>query len=148
MKALNLKPHVCGATKSKTKTLCSAADIEGHCGIDNKVHTRSILNTHHHSLTPSQFYLLDFSRTMPPAQPDLQFHNGHLYRLLRYELVSKYPHPLCSDAYSGFIMHDKKLVRNRPMLVCVCVHSHAFMSIHVYLCYMNRPSAGRSQQRD
>ena len=37
MKHLNLKPHVCGANKKKTKVLCSAADIEGHLGKDGKV---------------------------------------------------------------------------------------------------------------
>ena len=37
MVSLNLKEHVCGAVKSKTKTLCSAADVEGHLGTDQKV---------------------------------------------------------------------------------------------------------------
>ena len=36
-KALNLKSHVCGCVKSKTKKLSSAADIEGHLGTDGKV---------------------------------------------------------------------------------------------------------------
>jgi hypothetical protein len=36
-KALNLKPHVCGGVKGKTKKLSSAADIEGHLGTDKKV---------------------------------------------------------------------------------------------------------------
>ena len=37
MKRLNLKPHVCGAIKFRTRMLCSAADIEGHFGTDGKV---------------------------------------------------------------------------------------------------------------
>ncbi len=37
MGQLNLKPHLCGANKSNAKVLCSAADIEGHLGIDQKV---------------------------------------------------------------------------------------------------------------
>ena len=37
MKELNLKPHICGAFKGKTKKLWSAADIEGHVGLDGKV---------------------------------------------------------------------------------------------------------------
>ena len=58
-----------------------------------------------------QFYLLDFSRTLPPVTPSPTFVNGHLYRLFRQEFVAKYPHRLCSDAYSGFIMHDPHMVR-------------------------------------
>ena len=34
---LNLQPHICGASKGKTKRLWSAADIEGHVGADGKV---------------------------------------------------------------------------------------------------------------
>ena len=58
-----------------------------------------------------QFYLLDFSRTMPPVRPSKKFYNGHLHRLFRRELVVKYPKRLCSDAFSGFIIHDPKIVR-------------------------------------
>ena len=36
-KTLNLKSHLCGCVKSKTKKLSSAADIEGHLGTDGKV---------------------------------------------------------------------------------------------------------------
>ena len=88
--SLNLKAHECGAVRNATKVLHSAADIEGHLGFDGK------------------FYLLDFSRTMPPVRPDARVLNGHLYQLFRREFVTLYPVPLCSDAYSGFIMWDKK----------------------------------------
>ena len=37
MVPLNLKPHVCGGVRGRVRTLCSAADIEGHCGTDRKV---------------------------------------------------------------------------------------------------------------
>ena len=66
---------------------------------------------------------------MPPVTPDQGFPNGHLYRLFRFffewlkkkknfshrranrrEFVVSYPTPLCSDAYSGFIMHDPNTV--------------------------------------
>ena len=47
---------------------------------------------------------------MPPETPDSRFVNGHLYRLLRPEFVMKYSRPLCSDAFSGFIIHDKNAV--------------------------------------
>jgi hypothetical protein len=43
----------------------------------------------------------------------VRFQNGHLHRLMRPEFVGKYSKPLCSDAYSGFIMHD-------PKMVCIC----------------------------
>eukprot|EP00007_Cunea_sp_BSH-02190019_P003726 CAMPEP_0174236740 /NCGR_PEP_ID=MMETSP0417-20130205/5774_1 /TAXON_ID=242541 /ORGANISM="Mayorella sp, Strain BSH-02190019" /LENGTH=1527 /DNA_ID=CAMNT_0015315423 /DNA_START=44 /DNA_END=4627 /DNA_ORIENTATION=- len=87
---LNLKPHWCGATKECRKRLWAAADVEGHLGDDKK------------------FYVLDFSRTLPPAFPDPNCYNGHLFQLLRKEFVSTYPKPLCSDAISGFIVTDSK----------------------------------------
>ena len=47
---LNLKSHTCGMYD--TTELASAADVEGHRGSDGK------------------YYLLDFSRTLPPVRPD------------------------------------------------------------------------------
>ena len=85
-KSLNLKPHLCGFLAPVRLT--SAADIEGHLGTDGK------------------YYLLDFSRTMPPVTPDKRFHNGHLYRLFRREFLVKYGRPLCSDAFSSFVIKD------------------------------------------
>mmetsp|Transcript_45725 Transcript_45725/g.115084 ORF Transcript_45725/g.115084 Transcript_45725/m.115084 type:complete len:937 (+) Transcript_45725:35-2845(+) len=87
-KISNIKEHVCGVEKGKGVLLHSAADIEGHIGLDKR------------------YYLLDFSRTMPPVTPDPRFKSGHLYRLFRPEFVKAYPHPLCPDAYSGFILAD------------------------------------------
>jgi hypothetical protein len=50
---LNLKPHlVSDQQRSTSKLFYSAADVEGHRGIDNRL------------------YLLDFSRTFPPETPD------------------------------------------------------------------------------
>lgn len=85
---LNLRGHVCGGDQARTQRLHAAADVEGHLGHDGK------------------FYLLDFSRTMPPMLPDPNFVNGHLYRLFRREFVVGYRKPLCSDAFSGFIRCD------------------------------------------
>jgi hypothetical protein len=87
---LNLKAHICGGIKKRAKKLHSAADVEGHCGHDGN------------------FYLLDFSRSMPPVKPSPSHLNGHLYQLFRREFVANYPTPLCSDAYSGFIRWDPK----------------------------------------
>ena len=87
----------------RIKRFATAVDTEGHRGIDGK------------------FYLLDFSRTMPPVDPLLPtpvtffggggeeveeerggevVQNGHLFRLFRREFVRMYEKPLCPDAYS------------------------------------------------
>mmetsp|Transcript_7050 Transcript_7050/g.17843 ORF Transcript_7050/g.17843 Transcript_7050/m.17843 type:complete len:699 (+) Transcript_7050:175-2271(+) len=88
-KAMNIKPHLCGVDRDKPGVrLYSAADIEGHKGTDGR------------------YYLLDFSRTMPPVKPIPEMPRAHLYRLFRPEFVKKYPIPLCPDAYSGFVNAD------------------------------------------
>jgi len=84
---LNLREHCCGP---KQQRLYSAADIEGHLGSDEYL------------------YLLDFSRTFPPVQPDCRVKNGHLFQMFRPEFVADYPTALCPDAYTGFIQHDPK----------------------------------------
>jgi len=68
--------------------LHSAADIEGHKGTDGN------------------FYLLDFSRVMPPCPPEPTIPASHLFQLFRPEFVKKYEEPLCSDAFSGFVLAD------------------------------------------
>jgi hypothetical protein len=95
---LNLRPHLCGAKAEQVKELWCAADIEGHVGFDKHL------------------YLLDFGRAMPPVTPNKKFHNGHIYQLFRREFVASYTTPLCSDAYSGFVMHDpNRLEFNRDV---------------------------------
>eukprot|EP01127_Copromyxa_protea_P011133 TRINITY_DN2779_c1_g2_i1.p1 TRINITY_DN2779_c1_g2~~TRINITY_DN2779_c1_g2_i1.p1 ORF type:complete len:1346 (-),score=201.42 TRINITY_DN2779_c1_g2_i1:119-3904(-) len=69
----------------RTELMYSPADLEGHKGYDGR------------------FYLLDFSRVLPPETPNPLFKNSHLSRLLRPEFVKEYHKPLCSDAFSGFI---------------------------------------------
>ena len=56
-KLLNLKPHYVGSFQNR-KYLWMAGDVEGHLGRDNR------------------FYLIDFSRTLPPTQPDTKIHSG------------------------------------------------------------------------
>lgn len=96
---LNLKSHICGLKTTGGrrlngwKELHSAADIEGHLGMDN------------------QFYLLDFSRTMPPEYPVKSKKGAHLYQLLRPEFVRFYHIPLCPDAFSGFQLADASSLR-------------------------------------
>ena len=87
---LNLRQHICGSDK-KVEKLWVAADIEGHVGVDG------------------QRYLLDFGRAMPPVTPNKNFYNCHIYQLFRREFVAAYKKPLCSDAYSGFVIHDSNL---------------------------------------
>ena len=89
-KMLNLRPHLCGL--NDTKELAAAADVEGHRG------------------KGGEYYLLDFSRTLPPVKPDPhRYVNSHLYYLFRKEFVAGYSKSsLCSDAYSSFIINDPK----------------------------------------
>lgn len=82
---LNVKPHVAGVDNATSKLLYSAADIEGHVGRDGR------------------FYLIDFSRTFPCETVDRAESGSNLTKLFRAEFVRRYPIPLCSDAYSGFV---------------------------------------------
>jgi hypothetical protein len=50
-KIMNIKDHRCGLNPDTSKTLSSPADLEGHYGTDGR------------------FYLLDFSRVLPPETP-------------------------------------------------------------------------------
>ena len=91
---INIKTHICGLVgpsgrrRKGWKMLHSPADIEGHRGFDN------------------HYYVLDFSRVLPPETPDPRVRSCHLYRLFRPEYVKAYETPLCSDAFSGFIQAD------------------------------------------
>ena len=116
-KKLNLKKHVCGVYSKNSKTLCmfflffsflffpffsflfsnstlstlsllgSAADVEGHKGEDGK------------------FYLLDFSRTFPPVNPDERFilllSSSSLFIIILL-LCYYYSTPLCLYPFSIF----------------------------------------------
>lgn len=84
---LNLKPHNCGLDVASAKRMYSCVDLEGHVGSDGR------------------FYLLDFSRAMPPVTPRRVKVNSHLFEMFRPEFVAAYITPLCSDAYSRFCMN-------------------------------------------
>lgn len=69
--------------------IASCVDLEGHKGSD------------------SRFYLLDFSRTFPPAFKDSELREAHdkywpYYHMLRSESVLKSQHALSADAFSNF----------------------------------------------
>ncbi|KAL6062793.1 Clu domain-containing protein [Balamuthia mandrillaris] len=89
---LNLKEHVAGSRPCrKPQRMYMPADIEGH-----------------YVKKTNRFYLLDFARVFPAEYP-LHFPaqtGSNLYWLLRPELVKTNPVPLCSDALSGFQIHD------------------------------------------
>ena len=110
---LNIKPHMCGLTENTSKLLSSCADLEGHLCPDGR------------------FYLLDFSRALPPFSTSTVFQltnhnnhnnkdininndttihkNSHLFRLFRPEFVKGYSKQLCPDTYSGFVAnHNAK----------------------------------------
>jgi hypothetical protein len=60
---LNLIPHECGLVLNKTKILHTAADVEGHAGLDGR------------------YYMVDFARMFPPTTPDPRIYRGHLYQV-------------------------------------------------------------------
>lgn len=81
---LNLREHlVCDAK------IVGAGDIEVHKGLDGRN------------------YVLDFARTFPPEAPAPgENPQSIFYRLLRPELVRRYPKALSSDAFSGWQLYD------------------------------------------
>lgn len=55
----------------------------------------------------STYPLRDFARVQPPEAPMVNYPgNSVFYNLLRPEFLKKYPKPLCSDAFSGWIAND------------------------------------------
>lgn len=95
---LNLKPHYCGINGKKPVKVFGPCDLEGHVGEDGR------------------FYLVDFSRMMPPETPrPASVKSSHLFRLLRPEFVRTFSSPLCSDGYSSFIKAHGAAVHNREL---------------------------------
>ena len=102
---LNLAGHAAGVRQQKFLYAC--CDIEGHLGADGRM------------------YVVDFARAFPPQTPRMRdaasspqmprYKGGHLYRLLRPELVARFEGgALSSDAFSGFgqnNVHADRLVR-------------------------------------
>ena len=91
--ALNLQSHIVGLQRKRT--LIFGGDVEGHRGRDGR------------------YYLLDFSRILPPTRPILSptRPNSHLYMQFRVEFSRKYRRPLCSDGYSLFTKNDPQRER-------------------------------------
>jgi hypothetical protein len=88
---LNLKAHHVfnGRASGKEIELVSCVDLEGHKGGDKR------------------FYLLDFSRTFPPAHKEKEQREAHdrmwpFYHMLRSEFVASWKTSLCADAFSNF----------------------------------------------
>jgi hypothetical protein len=87
---LNLKPHhvINGRSMKGEAQIASCVDLEGHKGRDGR------------------FYLLDFSRSLPPAFKDnpqnAQDSMWPFYHLMRAEFVKRWEKPLSADAFSNF----------------------------------------------
>lgn len=98
---LNLAKHyaVNGRAGGGEVQIASCVDLEGHRGHDLR------------------HYMLDFSRTFPPAMRDQEKKQDHdnmwiFYHMLRPELVSRWEKPLCADAFSNF-QSPKREAENR-----------------------------------
>lgn len=61
------------------------------------------VDTEVHKGTDGRLYAIDLSRVLPPQKPERSFPLGHLYRMLRPELVRTNPVALSSDAGSNFV---------------------------------------------
>jgi hypothetical protein len=81
-KFLNLAPHDfrCTGFNQKIVPVSICFDLEGHIGTDGN------------------YYLCDFARTFPPADPQ-GISGRFLYRLLRPEFVKKYRSKISSDSF-------------------------------------------------
>lgn len=81
-KMLNIKQHKCGVNVHASATLCSPADLEGHIGTDGR------------------FYLLDFSRVLPPETPvrvNYLFFHSYLHEKFSYTLFRESRMLTCID---------------------------------------------------
>jgi Clustered mitochondria len=90
--SLRLEPHLVGSRAESARELCSCGDLEVHQGKDGK------------------YYVLDFSRFMPPEAPFgvPRGDRGIFYRLLRPEFVSRSPMPLNPDSFSAWSRLDPR----------------------------------------
>eukprot|EP00026_Physarum_polycephalum_P000237 Phypoly_transcript_00237.p1 GENE.Phypoly_transcript_00237~~Phypoly_transcript_00237.p1 ORF type:complete len:1263 (+),score=191.32 Phypoly_transcript_00237:1964-5752(+) len=97
-KRLNLKDHYCGMDGT-SKLMHSPVDLEGHKGTDGR------------------YYLVDFSRTLPPETPNPKYPVSYLYRLLRPEFLQSYNHPLSPDGFSIFSRSQTDFAQNNTELM-------------------------------
>jgi hypothetical protein len=101
---LNLKPHMVGPRGNEVE-FRSAADLEGHVGHDGR------------------YYMLDFSRAMPPVHSGVKDRPDHLYQQFRVEFMrGGHTEPLSPDACSMFgrhnaSIHDKEIVKATEYLL-------------------------------
>lgn len=110
-KLLNIKGHYVGQQETGQQFLYGPVDIEAHHGRDGR------------------FYVLDFARVFPPSAPTAQEYvyyskivanllrwSGEEYvKLLRPELLTRFPRALSSDAFSPFgkdatLEHDQEVL--------------------------------------
>lgn len=84
-----------------------------------------------------RFYLLDFSRVMPPVPPGRSKPNSHLFELFRPEFVALNRDPLCSDAFSRFSSAQPDYEKN----------NEAVQQAYHRLLFETIPEAAKSLQR-
>ena len=130
--------------KKKKKMLVFGGDVEGHLGKDN------------------QFYMLDFSRVLPPVRPPFlppleewgeeeteggeeedrrrkeMWQNSHLYLLFRSEFLKRYQLPLCSDGYSLFCVSDPLRFVFSCCSFCYLVVREKVLTPHFFLFFLEK----------
>eukprot|EP00471_Norrisiella_sphaerica_P001627 CAMPEP_0184483924 /NCGR_PEP_ID=MMETSP0113_2-20130426/5603_1 /TAXON_ID=91329 /ORGANISM="Norrisiella sphaerica, Strain BC52" /LENGTH=2464 /DNA_ID=CAMNT_0026864607 /DNA_START=62 /DNA_END=7456 /DNA_ORIENTATION=+ len=95
---LNLKRHYVTTTGGeRSPPLHTCFDLEGHKGKDGR------------------YYVIDCARLFPCEPPDKRHRNGHLYRMLRPELVRSNSVPLSSDVYLKLARSDKESMKEVSM---------------------------------
>ncbi len=95
------------------KLMYGPVDIEGHIGLDGRYYCVDTARVRIFGLAFYTIYYLDADslgpvQLFPPVTPNLAVRGCHLFRLLRSEAVKKSPHPLSSDAFTGWGAHNKK----------------------------------------
>ena len=103
-----------GWARRLTASVGDTVDVQGeqlnlrsHVISRDGIQTRAPIDLEGHKTKSGEFFLLDFSRMMPPEQSSsLDDRGAFLYRLLRPEFVQSFPKPLCPDALSTFLKWD------------------------------------------
>ncbi|MDP2434321.1 MAG: hypothetical protein Q8P67_01100 [archaeon] len=121
-RVLNLKGHRSSDPSLET-LIYGPSDMEAHLGRDGR------------------FYVLDLARLFPPEYiPELDPHGRplrrlgqQLYSLLRPELVTGWPHPLSSDAFSTFGKIDRSEHNSEVREVTEHLHAARIPAFASYL---------------
>mmetsp|Transcript_2469 Transcript_2469/g.7833 ORF Transcript_2469/g.7833 Transcript_2469/m.7833 type:complete len:1381 (+) Transcript_2469:798-4940(+) len=106
---LNLKSHLAGVGSDDVLRTNGPGDLEAHW----------------HEPTGSG-YVIDFARLFPPEVPSAaqraHYPRSVFFRFLRPEFVQSYRLPLCSDAYTGWVVGDPEANVHNAELRQATVH--------------------------